>query len=390
MGIKMGVIGIGQFGSGFAQLFAAHPMVDEFYICDMDEGRIKAMLEHAVVSRKANPSRCTTDMAEFLKYDLDAVAVMTQPWLHAPQCIEVLKSGKSVYSAVPIISLPDDDETLEWCSRLLETVKITGREYMMGETSYYRAGAMYSMRQAKKGAFGKIYYTEGEYLHGYDHPGSDLRPTIARRMSSASAAGWKEKLIGYRARGKFENPMDYPTHSVIGPLAVTGSHALRASCIGRQPMSQDPYWEDTNHNFSNMTALFELADESVMRILEHRETVLNRETFRFYGTEGAYENGTWIHKDKDNTRDVLTDEQMRDPLPVDVVNAFLEAQGGINAYGGHGGSHAYLVHEFVMSVLENRKPTVDVKLAVDAMCCGVAARQSAARDGEWVKVPNLS
>ena len=38
--------------------------------------------------------------------------------------------------------------------------------------------------------------------------------------------------------------------------------------------------------------------------------------------------------------------------------------------GGHGGSHGYLGNEFVMSILENRKPLVDIGQAVPAQYVG--------------------
>jgi predicted dehydrogenase len=61
------------------------------------------------------------------------VALFTQPWLHAPQAIQALESGKHVYSAVPIISLDDGNAMLDWCARLIETCRQTGQHYMMGE-----------------------------------------------------------------------------------------------------------------------------------------------------------------------------------------------------------------------------------------------------------------
>ena len=55
--------------------------------------------------------------------------------------------------------------------------------------------------------------------------------------------------------------------------------------------------------------------------------------------------------------------------------------------GGHGGSHGYLGHEFVMSILEDRKPLVDIARALNMTVSGIVAHQSALKDGELMKIP---
>jgi hypothetical protein len=55
--------------------------------------------------------------------------------------------------------------------------------------------------------------------------------------------------------------------------------------------------------------------------------------------------------------------------------------------GGHGGSHGYLGHEFVMSIIENRKPLVDIAWGLNMTVAGMVAHQSALKDGELMKIP---
>ena len=59
---------------------------------------------------------------------------------------------------------------------------------------------------------------------------------------------------------------------------------------------------------------------------------------------------------------------------------------GVQA-GGHGGSHGYLGHEFVMSILEERRPLVDIIAALNMTVPGIVAHQSALKDGELMKIP---
>jgi predicted dehydrogenase len=148
----------------------------------------------------------------------------------------------------------------------------------------------------------------------------------------------------------------------------------------------DSYFVDENDAFSNETALFYMSNGAAMRICEHREIGHGaREIFRIYGTESSFENDTWVTKAE---RTPLTVEQMRDPLPLEVAEAFQSVSLTSDFYGGHGGSHAYLVHEFVEAVAQERQPAINVWEAVRYMAAGVMAHRSALRDGEVLAVPD--
>ncbi|HOB85961.1 MAG TPA: hypothetical protein PKM76_16135 [Bacteroidales bacterium] len=57
--------------------------------------------------------------------------------------------------------------------------------------------------------------------------------------------------------------------------------------------------------------------------------------------------------------------------------------------GGHGGSHGNLMNEFVMSIIEDRKPLVDIAMALNLTVPGIVAHSSALKDGELLKIPNF-
>jgi hypothetical protein len=94
----------------------------------------------------------------------------------------------------------------------------------------------------------------------------------------------------------------------------------------------------------------------------------------------------WITRDN-RPEQFLTDEEMRDPLPPEVAAAFANDKGETD-YGGHGGSHAYLVHEFVDAVAHNRIPAINAWEAARYLAPGVIAHKSALRGGELMKVPD--
>jgi len=384
MGISLGLVGLGSFGSSFAPLFKSHPLVDRIALCDREPDRIRKFAEQPSFQDKFDPADAYETLDEICKADLDALAIITQPWLHAPQAIQAMESGKHVYSAVPVVYLPDGDEILEWCDRIIATCRRTGLSYMLGETTVYRPEAMYCRRRASEGAFGRFVYAEGEYYHAFDLPGCDLREVRRSRRASQAGQEWGAIEKAYWDRGVLDAPMHYPTHSVSGPLNVMKTHATKVCAWGFGPVDHSGFFDGMA--YSNETALFQLANAAAMRINEHREIGYNGvETFRIFGTQGTYRDDAWANKTGSTE---LTVDEMRDPLPTEVEAAFRAGLQAQDVYGGHGGSHAYLVHEFVEAVAHGRPPAITAWDAARYMAAGVMAHKSALKDGEVLDVPD--
>lgn len=382
MGISIGLVGLGAFGSGFVHLFKNHPLVDRIALCDREPDRTAKFANDPALQDKFDPSDTYQSLDEICKSDLDALAIITQPWLHAPQAVQAMEAGKHVYSAVPIITLPDGDEILDWCDKLVETRQRTGMHYMLGETTYYRSETMYCRRRAAEGAFGHFVHGEGEYLHDVDLPACNLRKVSESRRASKAGQEWAEASKNYQARGVRGGPMHYPTHSTCGPISVMQARMTKVSAFGYVDPTGDGYFEGS---FSNETALFQMSNGATVQIREYRQIGhTGVETFRIFGTEGSFRDGYWIDK-VEQTK--LTVDEMRDPLPDQVLNGF-QAGGGKDVYGGHGGSHAYLVHEFVDAIAHDRHPAINVWEAVRYMAPGVVAHKSALRDGELLEIPD--
>jgi predicted dehydrogenase len=339
---------------------------------------------------------------------VDAAAIITQPWLHAPQAVQAMLAGVHVYSAVPVISLPDGEEMLAWTQRIIETCQSTGMHYMLGETTFYRPEAMFCRRKAREGAFGDFVYAEGEYFHDLDSPGCSLRDVQRLRETGTAGEAWRMTAGRYRQKGVLGGPMHYPTHSVSGPVSVMGVGARKVTAYGFRNRNADPFF--AADAFSNEVALFQMANGASARICEFRElagSFHQDETFRIIGTSGTFNERMW----KENARTApfsaqplqvskLSEAEMRDPLPKEVALAFMRIQHpGIewnqvehpNDYmtDGHGGSHPYLVHEFVEAVAQERLPAVNAWEAAKYMAMGVTAHQSALRDGERLDVPDF-
>ena len=54
MGIKLGLVGLGAFGSVFAQLFASHPLVDSVILCDAEADKVEKHANDPAISPKTH------------------------------------------------------------------------------------------------------------------------------------------------------------------------------------------------------------------------------------------------------------------------------------------------------------------------------------------------
>ena len=411
MGISIGLVGLGQFGKTFAPLFKSHPQVDRIGLCDMEADRVATFAEDPFFRDTFHPKDAYTSFADLCKADFDALVIITQPWLHAPQCIQAMEAGKHVYSAVPIIMLPDDDETLEWIDKLIETSRRTGQYYMLGETTVFRPQAMFCRRMAREGRFGDFVYAEGEYCHDVD-AACNLRRVMHQRTSNRAGADYKALMQRRLERGCSFGAMHYPTHSTSGPVNIMQAHATRVTAYGYANQTNDPFFAE--YSFSNEVALFEMSNGAAVRIAELREAPgrlgQDPETFRIMGSRGSFAEGSFYEIERPDVQALdmerlnqpsvtqPTVPDMRDPLPPDVRRAFKRAINQDKSEvdlehmdftpSGHGGSHPYLVHEFVDAVVNRRQPLINIWEAARYMAMGVAAHQSALKDGERLPVPD--
>ncbi len=341
--IRMGIVGFGvcQFGAQFG--LQNHPNVEVVAVSDLIPDRCAA-LAAACRCEKTYPS-----LEELVKDDrIEAVFVATDAPSHARHCIDAMNHGKHVATAVPAVfgSLEDADE-------LSQTVQSTKLKYMMFETSSFH-DACYAMRQIyNAGGFGKLVYTEGEYFHYMETPIDSYK-------------GWRVGLP----------PQWYPTHSNAYYTCVTGGSFTEVSCLGMpsildhlQP-ANNPY---KNH-FGTEIATLRTSEGGTARMAVSWDTPgFGNEAGRVRGQRGSM-----TAMQYDGVSDISKIDLVKPALPP-----------GIDA-GGHGGSHGYLGHEFVMAILEDRTPLVDISWALNMSVAGVVAHQSAQKDGEWLKIPQYA
>ena len=365
MGITVGMVGMGSFGRAFVPLFRDHPSVSRLAVCDADPRLLAEVAERYGIAERYGT------LEELLKTDVEAVVLITQPWLHYQQAVAALRAGKHVYSAVPVVYGFEASAMLDQLDDLVRTVERSGLIYMMGETTYFRREVMYCRQRAAAGDFGQFTYAECEYWHDLDSPASNLREVARRRWG----AEW-----GPDKRGGA--PMFYPTHSLGGVVSVMGTRMVSVSARGYVFPQDDWFVAETieGNVFSNEVALYQAANGALVRHGEFRRIGHpNREGVRIFGTEGCFLDDAsgcrWTTRDGWEPLDLSgVGEPLPEPLAANL--------------GGHGGSHAYLVHEFVDSCARGRLPRINVWEAARYLAPGLVAHQSALRDGETLAIPD--
>ncbi|MDR6435170.1 putative dehydrogenase [Paenarthrobacter nicotinovorans] len=390
MTFSIGVVGVGQFGSQFAHLFKLHPGVSAVYAVDELPERATAAQERWGLDGVMG------SFEELLESDVDAVAIFTQRWTHGPLVERALRAGKHVYSAVPMAISEEE------IARIIEAVRETKLVYAMGETSYYNPATVFARQQHAAGKFGRIFYTEGDYVH-------DMDLGFYEAYQYSGGERWKE-TASYP-------PMLYPTHAIGGVLGAVPGHAVSVSCIGVKDQRGDGVFDkDVSmfaNDFSNATALFEMNDGGAMRTNEMRRvgypSHIRESRFRFFGTEASFEQlaTTTVWQDKSTVEDVseqvetkptmsLDDPSLADVAP-ELRDAFISGlapvhdqsrlpQEFLGAPNGHEGSHQFLVDDFVTAVNNRSLPPVNAWVAARFTLPGIIAHESALRGGERLPI----
>ncbi|MFD7877190.1 Gfo/Idh/MocA family protein [Streptomyces sp. NPDC059766] len=394
MTFSLGIVGAGQFSGRFALLFQAHPGIDDVYVTDLLPERAERL---AAAQRLAGTFPSYEAMLE--SPAVDAVAVFTQRWTHGPLVLQGLRAGKHVYSAVPMAV------TVEEIADIVDAVRTTGLTYMMGETSQYHPATVHARNRIAEGAFGRLFYAEGDYVHDMDLGFYD-----AYRYSGGE--NWK-------ATASYP-PLLYPTHSVGGVLGAWRTHAVSVSAIGVPDERRDGVFDKEISQFgndlSNATALFAVAGGGSFRTNEFRRvgypSHIRESRFRFFGTEASMEQLATVAlwQDKKGVQDIsdlleprptlAPDDPSMQHVAPELRAAFTSGSAPVHdrsrlprvfdtLHNGHEGSHHFLVDDFVTAVESRTLPSVNAWVAARYTLPGIIAHDSARQGGTRLDIPDF-
>jgi predicted dehydrogenase len=214
-------------------------------------------------------------------------------------------------------------------------------------------------------------------------------------------------------------PFWYATHAVAPLLYLSGCHATKVQCYGSGVM-RDELKKQYNNPFPIEHAMIELNDPSIKaeitRSLFHT-AIQYVEGFAVLGENMSFEwdiedeapilhtikmkDGESVLNSYGRGRDIEISRAVcpdRAELLPESIRAYTHQhtiadpdnpQLSIKQGGGHHGSHPHMIHEFVRSIIEQRKPIVDSVTAARWTAVGVCAHESALQGGKVLDVPTF-
>ena len=371
--INIGLVGLG-FGGAFANIYAKHPNVGTLGIFDTD-----TELTAKVAATLDSPKIYESFESMLSDSTLDALHLVTPIPLHEEQTIMVLESGKDCACTVPMAI------SLEGIQRIVDTVRKTGKKYMMMETTLYTYQFFYVQDMIKSGELGRVQFLRGSHYQDMEN--------------------WPNYWLGLP-------PMYYGTHAIAPMVSISGSRICRVNAVGSGSMRKE-LTACYGNPFPVESALFHfengLKGEATRTLFETARVY--QEGMFIYGSKACFEWGfadddlPYVTRsfpaEKGNRGSTAKVDAVEMPnyysrLPVEIqqftvggnydpLNPQISLVKG--AGGGHHGSHPHLVNEFVMSVIEDRKSAIDEILAANITAAGICSHDSAMKDGIGVDIP---
>ncbi len=354
---RIGIVGLHR-GQGLVSTLAAHPRVRIAALCDLDS----TVLAELGSRFKLADQSLYTDFQEFVAADIDVIVIATPIDFHAAQAIAALEHGKHVLCEQTAAY------TLEDCDRLVQTVRRTGRSYMMAENYCYFHYIRSWREIIATGKLGRIVYAEAAYLH-----------EITRLLI--------DPVTGTRYWRYTRPPILYCAHCLGPLLTLMDDRIVRATGL-HSGQSLHP---DKGIGFLDMeVGLFQTHKGAVIKILRSQVAPRHPELiwYSLQGTHGFIENGRnggWGASEGllyvANEMPIHPGAQPRICDPVD-TGLPPEARAG-----GHGTSEYYMVNAFIESLDRGMTPPIDVIRAVEFTAPGICAHESAMQGGVWIDVP---
>ncbi|HET6427878.1 MAG TPA: Gfo/Idh/MocA family oxidoreductase [Phycisphaerae bacterium] len=364
--INVGLVGAaGRGGSFLAALEAGGARIRA--VCDI---RADALEE------------CKTRMGADLAYveydqmlseaDLDAVVIGTPMPLHVPQSIAALQRGIHVLSEVPA------GVSVEECRQLVAACKASGAVYMMAENVAYTKPNVVVRALAQAGAFGEVYYAEGEYLHEL----KELNEVTRWRRT------WQTGIDG----------VTYGTHS-LGPILqwMAPDRVAKVCCAGSGRHYTDPRGQPYHQESAVM--LCKTVRDALIKIrvdmLSDRPHAMTN--YQLQGTDGAYESSRGGPGDRHKIwlRSVSREIRWLDLESLIGTDAFAEKylpESWRNPppealRAGHGGGDYFEILDFLNAVRGAAPAPIGIHEAMDMTLPGLISQQSIAAGGAWMDVP---
>ena len=360
--VRVGIVGLG-FGAEFIPIYQNHPDAEMYAISQRNPQSLNQIGDAFGVGQR------------FAKYEdmlkdpkVDAVHINTPIPDHATMSIAALKAGKHVACTVPMAT------TIDECQAIVNEARKQKKNYMMMETVVFSREFIFVKGMYDRGEMGRLQFMRGSHQQ--------------------EMAGWPGYWEGLP-------PMYYATHCVGPLLAMAGKLAESVQCLGSGKIAENlakkygsPFAIESAHIRLRGS---EVGAEVTRSLFETARQY--RESFDIYCDKVSFE---WsqieheqavLHRGEKPERVTVPDfanllpEGIRRYTTKGVYDSDANVHLSFKQGSGHGGSHPHLTHEFLRSIVENRKPWVDEQKSANWTSTGICAHESAMKGGQKINVP---
>ncbi len=385
--IKLGIIGLGQRGSGLLRCIVKNfNSVKVVAVCDEYEDRVKNT-QKVIFEKRHECVKGFTDYKDLLKEDLTAVIIAASWEAHIPIAIDALKARKIVGLEV------GGAYSVEDCYRLVRIQEETGTPLMFLENCCYGKIETTIENMVKQGVFGEISYCHGSYCH-------DLREEICGGIKNRHY-----RLRNYMTR----NCDNYPTHE-LGPIAKilninNGNRMLKLSSFSSKSCGLSDYVKDKEEYKFLRGEKFAQGDIVVTNIICANgelitlklDTTLVRaysREFTVSGTKAFFsEVGQILLTDKcdfDHEKNINEYLNSYRAFEEKYVNDSWKNITEEEIKAGHGGMDVLMLKDFFEHIISGEKMPIDVYDAASWMVVSCLSEQSLALGGATVDIPDFT
>jgi predicted dehydrogenase len=362
--INVAIVGLG-FGAEFIPIYQRHPSANMYAICQRSQSHLDEVGDKFGIE-----ARYTRFEDLISDPNVDAVHVNSPIDDHAWMSIDALLAGKHVASTVPMA------RTIEECRQVVTAQKVSGKKYMMMETTVYTREYLFVKQMRDNGELGRLQFVR------------------AAHHQEMAAGNWPSYWPGMP-------PMHYSTHCVGPCLALTGKRAEWVSCLGSGRVA-DKYARRYGSPFAIETTHIKLMDSDVNAEITRSLYNTAREYIESFDAYGSVRSFEWsqlaseepvVFTGEDGIRVPVPDFAHLLPAPIQpfTTGGVYDLEGETHMSfiqgAGHGGSHPHLAHEFLTSIVEDRDPFPNAPESANWTCTGICAHDSALRGGDIVRLP---
>ena len=153
MKLKIGVVGVGFWGSNHVRVLRELESAEVKAVCDIDLEKAK------YVAKKFGVPNYYQNLDDMLnKEELDAVTVCTPSVSHAEIAVRILESGLNVFVEKPLASNPDG------CLKIIDAAKSNNRFVMTGFIERFNPAVSKAIELLRAGEIGEVIMSHGRRI----------------------------------------------------------------------------------------------------------------------------------------------------------------------------------------------------------------------------------